>query len=129
MRRKMAAVILLMATALPVVADGIAIELNAMQTQEASCRLVFTARSEAGVEDLVLETAILDNAGGVVLLTLFDFMKLPAGSLRVRQFDLGDTACDDLSMLLFNGIDSCSGPGCASGLSAASRVETLEVLQ
>ncbi|MEM1234520.1 MAG: hypothetical protein AAGH70_10365 [Pseudomonadota bacterium] len=111
------------------VAEGVEIELNAVEGRDAACRMVFTARSEAGVDGYVLETAIFDSGGGVALLTLFDFMELPAGSLRVRQFDIPEQSCDGLGTLLFNGVDACSGPGCEGGLKASSRVEGMEVLQ
>ncbi|MEM1101334.1 MAG: hypothetical protein AAGH73_07365 [Pseudomonadota bacterium] len=129
MKRCATALIILILSAPSLAAEAIAIELNAAQARENGCRLIFTAQSAAGVEELVVETAIFDASGGVALLTLFDFMALPADSMRVRQFDLADTSCDALGMLLLNGVDTCTGPGCAAGLSASSRVETLEVMQ
>ena len=113
----------------PAFADALSIELNATETRDAGCRLVFTAQSEAGLDALVLETAIFDAEGGDALLTLFDFMELPAGRLRVRQFDIVDHSCEGLSALLFNGIETCLGGGCSAGLAATSRIEALEVLQ
>lgn len=109
-------------------ADGMTIELNSMSEQENACRLVFTAQSEMGVDGLVLETALFDSSGAVLMLTLFDFIDLPAGNLRVRQFDIAGQPCSEVGRILFNGIESCDGPGCAALLSVVSRVETVEVL-
>ncbi len=109
-------------------AEDIAIELNSLAPKDAACRLIFTAKSDAGVEGLVLETALFDARGAVMMLTLFDFLDLPAGSLRVRQFDLAGQSCDGIGRILFNGIDSCNGAGCADALSFTSRIENLEVL-
>ena len=109
-------------------AEGVRIELNSLTTHDMSCRMVFTAQSEAGVEGLVLETALFDTSGAVILFTLFDFVDLPAGNLRVRQFDIAAQSCDAIGRVLFNGIDSCEGVGCAMPLSVNSRVETVEVL-
>ena len=110
------------------VADGVKIELNGVETRDAACRMVFTAQSPMGVDKLVLETALFDSSGGVSLLTLFDFKDLPEGSLRVKQFDIPGRPCESLSRVLFNGVDSCEGPGCAEGLAATSRVDGLELL-
>ena len=121
---------LALACLLPAVAqaEGIAIELNSLEPQDTACRLVFTARSDAGVDGLVLETALFDESGAVVMLTLFDFVDLPAGGLRVRQFDLPAQNCDGIGRILFNGIDSCEGAGCADALSVTSRIADVEVL-
>ncbi len=67
-------------------------------------------------------------SGAVNLLTLFDFRDLPAGKLRVRQFDIPETNCSSIGRVLFNDIDSCAGAGCDGGLKAISRVKEIEVL-
>ncbi|MEJ8560495.1 hypothetical protein QTO30_04120 [Yoonia sp. GPGPB17] len=126
MIRNLAAAIFMLPVA--ATADGMKIELNGVSVQEGACRLVFTAESDAGVEGLVLETALFDTSGAVLLLTLFDFVDLPAGNLRVRQFDIADQPCAEVGRILFNGIESCAGMGCDAPLSVASRVEAVEVL-
>ena len=109
-------------------AESMTIELNSIAEQENACRLVFTAQSEAGVDGLVLETALFDTSGAVLMLTLFDFIDLPAGNLRVRQFDIAGQPCSEVGRILFNGIESCEGAGCTAPLSVVSRVENMEVL-
>jgi hypothetical protein len=109
-------------------ADGITLELNGVETRDDACRMVFTAQSTSGVEGLIVETAIFTTSGAVLMLTLFDFVDLPAGSLRVRQFDVAGQTCADVSRVLFNGVDSCEGADCATALSVGSKVDTVEVL-
>lgn len=109
-------------------ADGVSIELNGVETRDDACRMVFTAQSTSGVEGLVVETAIFDTSGAVLMLTLFDFIDLPAGGLRVRQFDIAGHVCTDVNRVLFNGIDSCEGHDCAAALSVGSKVDAVEVL-
>ncbi|MEJ6404829.1 hypothetical protein [Yoonia sp. 2307UL14-13] len=109
-------------------ADGVTIELNSLQPQDDACRFVFTAQSASGVDGLVLETALFDTSGAVMMLTLFDFIDLPAGNLRVRQFDIAGQPCTEVGRILFNGVDSCEGVGCGEPLSVVSRVDSVEVL-
>ncbi len=117
---------------LPAVAQDqpapISLELNTLTQLEGACRMVFTAQAAAPVEQLVAETVLFDAAGSVTLLTLFDFRDLPATKVRVRQFDIPAAQCNGISRVLFNGLESCSGAGCASGLAPASRVDGVEVL-
>lgn len=105
------------------------IELNALEQVDAACRMTFTAKSAAPLDSIVVETVLFDTAGAVALLTLFDFGALPAEKMRVRQFDLAGTQCSRLGKVLFNGIESCAGPACASpALSVGSRLDAVEVL-
>ncbi|CUH78423.1 hypothetical protein TRM7557_01873 [Tritonibacter multivorans] len=104
------------------------ISLNSTEPQAEACRLVLTAKAPEDIKSLVVETVLFDRSDRVMLLTLFDFAALPAGKLRVRQFDIPNTRCGDVSRVLFNGIDSCEGPGCDAPLRATSAVADLEVL-
>ena len=107
--------------------SDVSIELNTLTQTENACRMVFTAQSMSEVESLILETVLFDNDGSIILLTLFDFEALPSDKLRVRQFDVADIKCKNLSTLLFNGINTCIGPGCGK-LLPSSRVESIGVL-
>ncbi len=104
------------------------LELNAVSQAGNACRMVFTGQATAAVDQLVVETVLFDTTGAVKLLTLFDFRDLPAGKLRVRQFDIPETNCSSIGRVLFNDIDSCAGAGCDSGLTGLSRVNEIEVL-
>lgn len=106
------------------------ITLNTTSQEGAACRLTFTA--QGGLDQLVSETVLFDRAGAVRLFTLFDFGATPAGGLRVRQFDVPDMACDDLGMVLINGLHACrtaGGGDCVDAPTFASRLETVEVNQ
>lgn len=104
------------------------IDLNAIEALPDACRLVLTAQAPKEISSLIVETVLFDQSGRVTLLTLFDFDKLPADKLRVRQFDIPQTQCSDLSRILFNGVDTCEGPGCTAGLGVLSKVKEIEVL-
>lgn len=112
----------------------LAIELNAAADQNGACRLTFVANNglQSEIQELSLETVLFDKAGKVVLFTLFDFGSLPANRLRVRQFDVAQTACDSLGRALINGVASCGVEGdknqCARTLEVSSSTE-LELLQ
>lgn len=106
----------------------ISLELNTLTQLDGACRMVFTAQAAAPVDQLVAETVLFDAAGAVSLLTLFDFRDLPASKVRVRQFDIPAAQCDQISRVLFNGLESCSGAGCAAGVAPVSRIDAVEVL-
>lgn len=112
----------------------LSIELNGAADQNGACRLTFVANNALSteIEALSLETVLFDKAGKVVLFTLFDFGSLPANRLRVRQFDVAQTACDSLGRALINGVAVCSVEGdvnqCAKALEVSSSSE-LELLQ
>lgn len=97
---------------------SLAIELNATDTVGESCRLTFvlTNQMEQAVQKLVAETVLFSDQGQVVLLTLFDFGKLPVSRPRVRQFQVPETSCDRLGQVLVNGIDTCEGEGLDAGI-------------
>jgi hypothetical protein len=108
---------------------SVRLDLNTVSQLDGACRMTFTGRADPGVEALVVETVLFDTSGGVSLMTLFDFGSLPAQKTRVRQFDLPNTQCGSVGQVLFNGIDSCTGAGCAAGaLSVGSRIAQIEVL-
>jgi len=61
----------------------------------------------------------------VAKLTLLDFQDLPAGRLRVRQFQFAGLACSEISRVLINGADTCEGDklpdgACDKGLTLRS---------
>ncbi|MEM8576701.1 MAG: hypothetical protein AAGF60_02515 [Pseudomonadota bacterium] len=111
-------------------APKLEIQLNTADLVGESCRLTFVLTNALGadVDQLVAETVLFSDEGGVVLLTLFDFAALPAGRPRVRQFQVPGTSCDRIGQVLINGISTCTMGGaassaCADGLSLSSRVD------
>ncbi|QBF30455.1 hypothetical protein [Thalassococcus sp. S3] len=115
-------------------APHLSIELNTTDSVEAGCRLTFVVEHNlaSDLSDLVFETVLFDASGQVDRLTLFDFGSVPPNRPRVRQFEMADLACTDLSRVLFNGVNACSGEGidaemCNDLLKVRSRSE-VEVL-
>lgn len=111
-------------------APALSIELNAVEQQPGSCRLVFVAENRMGADlsALVLEAVLFDRAGNVTLLTLLDFGGLPAARTRVRQFDLAGADCAGLGRVLLNDVNACGGAGlsaesCRAALRWSSRTD------
>ncbi|APG49072.1 hypothetical protein [Phaeobacter porticola] len=103
---------------------ALSIELSAAQADGHSCLLSFVAQNghQMDVAQAVFETVLFDAAGQVSQLTLLDFQDLPAGRLRVRQFQF-PMSCSDISRVLINGAETCQGEGLPEG--ACSRGLTL----
>lgn len=113
-------------------ADTTTIELNSIAQTGDACRLTFTASAPLGLEALETQTVLFDTAGAVDTFTVFDFGQVPQNGLRVRQFDVPQTQCDEVSLILFNGIERCAtqtGANCAETLTFSSRIATVEVQQ
>jgi hypothetical protein len=108
------------------------VELNtAIQSQDA-CRLTFTVQTPSGLAALETQTVLFDATGSVHTFTLFDFGEVPAGGLRVRQFDVPQTQCDTIGLILFNELENCTQADtetCITPPTFSSRVETVEVQQ
>jgi len=109
------------------------LELNAADIVGEACRLTFFVHNEmdTDVEKLVVETVFFSTDGKVELLTLFDFAAIPVGRPRVRQFQVPDTSCDRIGMVLVNGTDACEGGDlstslCEKALQVSSRT-TIEL--
>lgn len=114
--------------------SGLSIELNAVSSTDAGCRLVFLARNALDVDlhGLVLEAVLFSPTGSVDQLTLLDFQTLPMGRPRVRQFDMPGGGCAQIGSVLINGIATCdagdlSVDQCMSALRLSSRTE-IEVM-
>lgn len=107
----------------------LSIELNATSTVGDACLLSFVLENtlQNNIEALVAETVLFSTDGQVKLLTLFDLGALPKSRKRVRQFQIPNTTCDAIGLLLINGFESCQIAGeqskdCANGLRLSSRL-------
>ncbi|MEO0328262.1 MAG: hypothetical protein AAF217_06635 [Pseudomonadota bacterium] len=91
----------------------IKIELNKVETVSENCLLSFVVSSKlpTDIEKIAYEFVIFDKEMRVERMTVFDFKSLPASKLKVRQFQLGKTKCDNLGRLLINDASSCTGQG------------------
>lgn len=110
--------------------SGIALELNAADLIGEACRITFVAtnRMDVPVDKTIYETVLFSTDGQVLMLTLFDFGVLPPSVPRVRQFQVADTACSRIGMVLINGANTCTvqgkkSPVCTQGLTTTSRLE------
>ncbi len=96
---------------------GLVLELNAVQPVEAGCRLTFLV--ENGLSGTIAkagyELAFFDPQGLVSRLTAVEFLDLPAGRSRVRQFQFSGTSCDAIARILVNASTECSGEGVEPG--------------
>lgn len=124
---------LAVASAAPAVAQQpTVIELNSAEQADSLCRLTFTVAAEQGLSELQTQTVLFDQDGGVQTFTLFDFGAVPPQGLRVRQFDIPQTQCDNISMILFNEVSICNatdGSACTDTPTFSSRINTVEVQQ
>ena len=104
----------------------LSVDLNRIDPLEGACRLTFMAENALGADltALSLETVLIDTAGRVDRLTLFEFGVLPDGVPRVRQFDIPGLSCERLGRVLINGVAACSaGAACAEGLELTTRTD------
>ena len=101
--------------AAPAASPAISMELNGLEPAGGGCRLTFVVSSglSADIAKAVYEVALFNKAGQVERLMTLDFQSLPAGRTRVRQFDLGDLACEAVSRILVNDATECAGEGVA----------------
>lgn len=109
--------------------SAISIELSTAEDVATACKLSFVVRNGhvGDVEQAVYETVLFDAAGQVSRLTLLDFQDLPAGRMRVRQFQFPQS-CSDISRVLFNGAQTCAAPtldkdACTRGLTLVSQAK------
>ena len=88
-----------------------ALELNALQSAEAGCRVSFLATNELGaqLDRAAVELALFDKAGSIDRIVTLDFKDLSAGKTKVLQFQLTGLQCDNLGRVLVNDISACEG--------------------
>ena len=112
-------------TSEPAEATGLSISLNTLETTDNGCKLTFLVENDLPetIESLQAEVALFDSEGIVDRLTMLDFLTLPAGKKRVRQFELPGESCDALGGLLLNDIKVCDAEGvdCMSALETGSK--------
>lgn len=108
------------------------VDLNGAEQADSVCRLTFTVTADQGLSELQTQTVLFDQDGAVQTFTLFDFGAVPSQGLRVRQFDMPQTQCDDIKMVLFNEVSICKtmdGAACTVLPTFSSRVDAMEVQQ
>lgn len=113
----------------------VSIELNKLEQSAANCRLMFLVRNQLtdNIANLSFETVLLDQQGAISRLTVLDFMALPAGKLRLRQFEFPALQCQDVKQILFNNLMTCTDSNsnhlsqCSNNLTLSS-ITNIEVL-
>lgn len=91
----------------------IAIELNNAVPADNACRLSFVAVNGLAVriDALALEIVVFDAAETVRQVITLSAGAMPSGKTVVRQFDLPNMDCGDISRILLNGFAACDGNG------------------
>ena len=104
------------------------IELNNARQAGKNCRLslVIQNRMPSAIKTLSLEIVLFNGQGLVEQFLKLKAGALPAGKMRVKQFDLKDRNCGDVSKILINQIAECKGENlgpavCTGALSISSR--------
>lgn len=128
-RTLVAAAFLMAAPALAQTASGkLQLELNAAQTTDKGCRLVFVIKNDTGksLTRAGLEIALFNEAGVVDRLSVLEFKDLVAGKTKVSRFELSGVQCSNISRLLVNGTTACEGEGvepqtCQAALTLSSK--------
>lgn len=109
---------------------GLKLDLNTLQQNDSGCLMTFVAENamEHSLQKAAYEVVFFNGEGLVERMTVLDFQDLPAGRTRVRQFNLPDMQCDNVSRVLINDVSACEGAGvepatCLEGLSLSSKSE------
>ena len=104
------------------------LELNAIQSVQAGCRVTFLATNDlpAAIDRAAVEMAFFVQDGSIERIVTLDFKALSPGKTKVLQFELTDLACADIRRLLVNDITACDGVGlvpadCLGALATSSR--------
>lgn len=89
--------------------EEISVQLNDAETVNGSCRLTFVVRNTlpTPVKALGLDLVMFDTSDGVSGYAAIDFGELPAGKMRVRQYDVAKGDCTGISRVLLNEVRAC----------------------
>ncbi|MEL7428549.1 MAG: hypothetical protein AAFN43_00985 [Pseudomonadota bacterium] len=110
--------------------QSLSIELNKLEPVDEACRFTFVVTNaiQVDLDKLAFEVVLFDKQGGVKHMTKFDFQETPSGKTRVRQFQLPETDCRDISRFLMNSVSSCTAgsaeiDGCSQKILLKNRTE------
>ncbi len=94
-------------------APSLRLELNALQSSEAGCRVSVLASNGLGtdLERAVFEVALFGAGGAIDRLVSLDFKAMPDGKTRVMQFDIPGLDCAAVTRALVNDVTQCDGVG------------------
>ncbi len=99
------------------VSGKIGLELNRLEAVGEGCRLSFIFRNglQGTIEAMALELVLFDSQDRVAGLVAIAAGRLPAGKMRVRQFDIASAACSGIQRVLVNDVTACEGGGLVPG--------------
>ena len=92
---------------------GLFIELTKVEQHQMNCRVIFLIDNKSGiaVESLSFEAVLFSIDGMVERFILLDFVDIPYGKVRARQFELENLLCGNIKQFLFNDITTCNVNG------------------
>jgi len=103
-----------MAAAQDAAGSGLTIQLNSAQTLEdtPACRLTFVMEnaSDTDLAQVGFSAGVFDTSGRAELIA-FSFGQIAADSLRLRRFDLAETTCAEIDMILLQDASCVDGAG------------------
>jgi len=106
---------------------GVSLELNRADTVEAKCRVTIVVRNglDIPLEALAFDVVVFDKSSGVAGYSGLDLGGLQPAKTRVRQYDIAQLPCAEISRLLINDIRRCGSDAdqdaCAKALTLSSR--------
>lgn len=103
------------------------VELNALAPSQKGCMMTFVAENDmaAPINKISFELAFFNEKSTVDKVTVLDFRDLPVGKKRVRQFDMPNMKCENVTRVIINDTPVCDGPGpgeCKAGLVTKSQL-------
>lgn len=89
--------------------DGLAVELNKLESGDNACRAYLVLDNRTGIDfsTLKLDLVMFDPDGIVADRLAVETAPLPARKTMLRVFDIDDLPCGQLSRLLLNDVVSC----------------------
>ncbi|NTJ61572.1 hypothetical protein G6M50_01155 [Agrobacterium rhizogenes] len=115
------------ASAAPVAAHKLNVELNALAPSQKGCMMTFVAENDMAtpINKISFELAFFNDKNAVDRVTVLDFRDLPLGKKRVRQFDMPGVKCETVSRIIINDTPVCDGPAageCKAALTTRSQI-------
>lgn len=103
------------------------VELNALAPSQKGCMMTFVAENDLAtpINKISFELAFFNEKSTVDKVTVLDFRDMPVGKKRVRQFDMPNIKCENVTRVIINDTPVCDGPGpgeCKAGLVTKSQL-------
>ena len=115
------------ATPAPTASHKLNVELNALAPSQKGCMMTFVAENDMAtpINKISFELAFFNDKNAVDRVTVLDFLDLPLGKKRVRQFDMPGVKCETVSRIIINDTPVCDGPAageCKAALTTRSQI-------